>query len=63
MSCETLISTADLQSRLADPALFVIDCRHDFAKPAWRGANLAEIGSGCGSPTRARTVDRQINSC
>lgn len=35
MSCQTLISTADLQARLADPALVVIDCRHDLAKPAW----------------------------
>ena len=35
MSSATLIGTADLQARLDDPSLVLIDCRHDLAKPAW----------------------------
>ena len=41
MSCRLLISTADLQQRLADPVLVVIDCRHDLARPAWGRAKYA----------------------
>jgi thiosulfate/3-mercaptopyruvate sulfurtransferase len=35
MSGGTLIGTADLQARLDDPSLVLIDCRHDLAKPDW----------------------------
>ena len=35
MSSGTLIGTADLQARLNDASLVLIDCRHDLAKPAW----------------------------
>jgi len=31
----TLISTAALEERLADPQLVVVDCRHDLSRPAW----------------------------
>lgn len=31
----TLISTADLAARLADPQLVILDVRHDLAQPAW----------------------------
>lgn len=34
-SYNMLITIAELASRLPDPALVVVDCRHDLAKPSW----------------------------
>ena len=39
MKYQTLISTADLASRLASPSLVIVDCRHELANPA-RGREL-----------------------
>jgi thiosulfate/3-mercaptopyruvate sulfurtransferase len=45
MSHETLISAAELQARLGDPSLIVLDCRHDLAdyeagRHAYREAHI-----------------------
>jgi len=61
----TLISTADLAARLADPALVVIDVRHDLGKPpAWGeeqyrvahipGARFASLDRNLAAPKTGR---------
>ena len=38
----TLVSTAELASRLGDPALVIVDVRHDLADPGWGEARYRE---------------------
>ena len=56
----TLIGTSELAARLGDPALVIVDVRHDLAQPdAW---GLTEYGKGHVPGARFAHLDRDLSA-